>query len=55
MKNKTYIITLKIYGGIYLEQDIVVCDDCLKDMKPCRYSKYYSADKECECDICGKV
>lgn len=54
MKNKTYIITHKTYGGIVTEQDIVVCDECLKEMKPCRDSKYYKADSDCECDICGK-
>ena len=55
MKEKTYIVTEYIYGGMCLGEDIVVCDDCLKEMKPCRHSKHYKADKDCECDICGKV
>ena len=55
MQNKTYVLTEKIYGGIYTDCGIVVCDSCLEQMRSCKDSKYYKADKDCECDICGKV
>ena len=53
MKNKTYIIS---NDNPYDNQDFVICDDCLERISPIKNVVSRSkADKECECDYCGKV
>ena len=53
MKNKTYIISNE---NPYDNQDFVICDDCLERISPIKNVVSRSkADKECECEYCGKV
>ena len=55
MKNKTYIIS-NDNENPYDNQDFVICDDCLDRISPIKnVASRSKADKECECDYCGKV
>ncbi|MEM7070154.1 MAG: hypothetical protein AAF403_00155 [Pseudomonadota bacterium] len=53
MKNKTYII---VNEDRYDNQGFVICNDCLERISPIKNKVSSSkADKECDCDYCGKV
>ena len=53
MKTKTYLV---VRENAYDDQGFIVCDDCIGRLLPIK-NRILSekADKECECDYCGKV
>jgi|MDSZ01.1.fsa_nt_gb hypothetical protein len=53
MKNKTYIVVRECK---YDDQSFVICDECIKKILPIKNRVLTKkADRECECDYCGKV
>lgn len=52
MKNKTYYV----FANKYQDQEVIICEECDSKMEPSKYEILRTpADKDCECDICGKV